>query len=99
MFDFQTSAGDGRFQAGESVVYNINAPLLSASSFNLLSASGGGTGLYNSAAKVQGINGVDSTSGWIANRTVMPEPLSYILFIAGGTILGGRIYLRKKKTV
>lgn len=99
-FDFQTSAGTGRFTSGETVIYNIGGSSLSASSFNFISApDGAGTGLYYSAAKVQGINGNDNTSGWIANTTVVPEPISSILFLSGGATLAVRRYLRRGKKI
>ncbi|MBI5100000.1 MAG: hypothetical protein HZB30_12275 [Nitrospirae bacterium] len=97
-FDFQTSAGTGRFTGGETIVYNITGSSINATTFNLISApDGAGNGLYNSVAKVQGINGSDGTSGWIANTTVVPEPVSSTLFIVGGLVLGFRRFRKMKK--
>lgn len=77
-FDFTTAnnpMGD-RFQPGESVVYNITYTgpgSIDVNSFNFLSSPGGGTGNYKVAAHIQGINGDDSTSGWVATATVVPS--------------------------
>ena len=94
-FDFQTANTpmSGRFMTGEKVVYDLTysgAGSFSSSSFNFKSVPGGGSGQYESVAKVQGINGSDSTSGWVANTTVVPEPVSSTLFIIGGITLGFR---------
>ncbi len=34
-----------------------------------------------------------------AMAVVAPEPVSYVLFVAGGTLFGGRLYFRKKKLI
>jgi hypothetical protein len=79
-----------RFNAGETVVYDIsyNSPI-AASSFNLFSSEGGGTGVYLTAAHVQGI-GSESKSGWVGTTTVVPEPVSSALFVVGAATLGFR---------
>jgi hypothetical protein len=33
------------------------------------------------------------------NVSVVPEPISSILFVIGGALLGGRRYLKKRKSV
>lgn len=100
-FNFPTAnnpMGD-RFQSGESVVYNISytgSGSIDVNSFNFLSSPGGGTGNYKVAAHIQGINGDDSTSGWVATATVVPEPISSTLFIIGSALLGIK-YCRDKR--
>jgi hypothetical protein len=101
-FDFPTANNptEGRFQPSESVVYNIaytGSGSINVNSFNYLSAPGGGTGNYIVAAHVQGINGVDSTSGWVATATVVPEPVSSTLFVIGGVALGFRSFRKMRK--
>jgi len=110
-FYFPTSSGS-RFEAGETVVYDITSTsAISASSFNLFSTPGGGTGTYLTAAHVQGIapnsegycgNGSyvgagGTCSGWVGTTTVVPEPVSSTLFIVGAATLGFRRFRKIKK--
>ncbi len=50
-------------------------------------SSNGYQGRHNKAASLDHV--------WAVR--VVPEPVSSILFVAGGTLLGGRLYLRKRK--
>jgi hypothetical protein len=71
-FDFPSPAGAGRFTSGESVVYDITysgVGTFSESSFNFVSAPGGGNGSFHTAAHVQGIGASGSFSGWIGNES------------------------------
>jgi hypothetical protein len=82
-FEFAPSgADDYRFNAGDSVTYLITisgGSPLSASSFNCLSAPGGGANVEYAAGHLQGVN--DGTaSAWTAP---IPEPASgALLFLA-----------------
>ena len=109
-FYFPTASGS-RFGAGDTVVYDITSAGITASSFNLFSTPGGGNGTYLTAAHVQGIapdsvtglcgDGSDpvsgTCSGWVGTTTVVPEPISSTLFIAGGAALGFRRFRKKIK--
>jgi len=110
-FQFDTANGAGRFTSGETISYNIEGTGITASTFNTQSSTGGGAGIYESAAQISGItvsapntdcnptvdpSGYpDCGSGWVANTTVVPEPVSSTLFIVGGATLGFR-RLRKR---
>jgi hypothetical protein len=73
--DFPTSGSGGgamRFTSGESVVYDITyggVGTFNESSFNFVSAPGGGNGSFHTAAHVQGIGASGSFSGWIGNES------------------------------
>ena len=77
-FSFATSnAGGGihRFGPGESGTYTITGiSTLTADSFNFQSTPQGGSGVYPTAAHVQGIDG-GTTSGWVS----VPEPSAILL--------------------
>lgn len=85
IFDFPTSNGknSNRFTAGESLMYDITysgSGTINANSFNFDSTA---EGSYNSAMHIQSIN-PGGNSGWVGNTTVVPEPVSSILFLIGG---------------
>lgn len=96
-FDFPTSNGQNsnRFTAGESLMYDITytgTGTINAYSFNFSSTADDS---YNSAMHIQGIS-PGGKSGWIGNTTVVPEPVSSLLFLSGGAVLGFRRYRKKK---
>lgn len=95
-FDFSPQPGgfEGRFTSGETVVYNITytgTETINAFSFNFESMPGKNErhATFQSAAHIQGI-GYKDGSGWVGNTTVVPEPVSSTLFIAGAAALGLR---------
>ncbi|MBL9124735.1 MAG: PEP-CTERM sorting domain-containing protein [Planctomycetaceae bacterium] len=92
-FSFATKASD-RFGAGESVEYTITGiPSLTASSFNFLSAGGGGAGKLLTGAHIQSIADVGfGSSGWVT----IPEPSSFAL-AALGLLAGATLGLRRKR--
>jgi len=105
VFSFPTAGGSGRFNAGESVVYNISSTGLSAASFNTYNTPKDSNPFFTSAAHIQSINGIDGDgtsadpgSGWIASTTatVVPEPVSSTLFIIGSALLGIKVYRNKR---
>ena len=83
-----------RFQAGETVVYDITyTSPIDVNSFNFFSSDGGGQGNYLSAAHVLNTSGGGS-SGWVG---VVPEPVSSTLFLVGAATLGFRRLRRNRK--
>ncbi len=78
-----------RFQAGETIVFDLDlgAPL-SASDFDFSSAPGGGQGTFKAAAHVQGIGEGGEDSGWIGP---VPEPgAAWLLALGLGGLLASR---------
>ncbi len=91
LFEFPTS-GD-KFTSGEVFNAALTGTGLTAASFNSLSLLSGGEGTYLTATHIQGIATGDK-SGWVAGN-ILPEPISTILFLTGGTILLVRRLRRK----
>jgi hypothetical protein len=81
-------------------VYDITyTSAISVYDFDFFSApnNGAGTGLYISVAQVNDINGDDADSGWVGSTSVVPEPISSILFVVGSVTLGLRCFRKKFK--
>ena len=99
-FDFPPPKGtfSNKFTSGETVTYEItySGPgTMYESSFNVQSTSDK-HGPFYSAMHVQSI-GTRGDSGWIGSTTVVPEPVSSILFLAGGATLGFRRFRKKRR--
>lgn len=96
--DFATASTADRFTAGETSTYLISGISgLTAADFNFLSAPGGGTGSWSSAAKVQGI-GPAGGSGWVGGE-VVPEPASWLLLgTVTATLAWGVLRRRRLQT-
>jgi len=77
-FEFSNSDGaDNRFGAGDAAVYTVTGiATLRAASFDVDSSPGGGNDVWDTVAKVQGVDG--EGSGWTA-----PEPVALGLLLAG----------------
>ena len=92
LFDFPPPPGQpaAKFTAGEVVIYDIvYTSAISASSFDFLSAPGGGNGSHPAAAHIQGIAG--GGSGWIG----VPEPsLGFLVLLSAGMVSRRRPRLR-----
>jgi hypothetical protein len=79
--EFDNSDGaPSRFGVGDAVEYTIWGPLtLTASWFDFPSATGGGQGMFPTAAHVGAIGPSNSGSGWIS----VPEPATLAALAAG----------------
>jgi hypothetical protein len=98
-FDFPPPKGtfSNRFTSGETVTYEITysgSGTMDAFSFNFQSTSDK-HGPFYSAMHVQSI-GTGGDSGWVGSTTVVPEPVSSILFLSGGATLVYRRFRRKE---
>lgn len=76
LFQFQTAAGDGRFEAGETSIYTLMGTGIDENFFDVLAEPGpGGTpGPFHAAAKVQGIGPTGAGSGWVGDGAAPPPP-------------------------
>ncbi|MSU57148.1 MAG: hypothetical protein EXS35_03025 [Pedosphaera sp.] len=99
LFDFAQS-GAGRFEAGDSVTYLITGiPGLTAADFNYASETGGGQGVYFSAAHLQSLS--NGQSDWIGDGDgggrdtggPVPEPSTYLVL---GSFVGLAVYLKRR---
>ena len=96
LFDFPPPPGSGgsKFEAGETVVYTITSTeAITASSFNYLSAEGGGEGTFLAASKFNGTGG-GGESAWVG-AGVIPVPAAVWLF--GSGLIGLVGVARRKK--
>jgi hypothetical protein len=98
-FDFPPPKGkfSNKFTSAETVTYKITysgSGTMDAFSFNFQSTSDK-HGPFYSAMHVQSI-GDNGDSGWVGSTTVVPEPVSSILFLSGGAALVYRRFRRKE---
>lgn len=98
LFDFPPAPGGdlARFNAGESLVYEISMPGLTANSFNFLGTAGpgaGNPGPYSSVARFQ------QGGTFVGAGTIQPAvPLPAVVWLFGSGLLGlTGIALRKTK--
>ena len=98
---FETANNGGRLTAGESVSFTIIGA--TESNFSPLSNPGGGSGTYNTAIHIQGIQPGADCSAWVGNSTstgkggsgtgtacgAVPEPGSLALLASGLVSVGG----------
>ena len=97
LFDFPPPPGASafRFSAGETVIYTItSSEAITASSFNFLSAEGGGEGTYLAAAHFLSTGPDGQDSAWVG-AGVIPVPAAVWLF--GSGLLGLIGVARRKK--
>ncbi|MGA2323295.1 MAG: PEP-CTERM sorting domain-containing protein [Sedimentisphaerales bacterium] len=85
---FNTDGMMDAFNGGESVKYTITLASLTANSFDFVSAPGGGTGQYITAAQLQAL-GTSGNSAWVTT----PEPATLSLLAVGAAAL-----LRRRKS-
>ena len=92
--DFAQSNADQsahRFGAGESLTIEITGPSLTASSFDVVSATQNGDLTLLAAAHVQSLEGHGDGSGWMT----VPEPSTFLLTAVG--LLGLIGFARRRK--
>jgi hypothetical protein len=98
LFDFPPPPGSGsvRFSAGETVIYTMTSTdAITASSFNFLSADGGGAGTYLAASHFISTGPDGLESAWVG-AGVIPVPAAVWLF--GSGLLGLAGVARRKRT-
>jgi hypothetical protein len=91
-FDIRFVFDNGDFGEGEESVYLITGTGITADSFDLFSAPGGGNGSWNTAAHVGGIGPCDQYSGWIGGSSV---PIPGAVWLLGSGLIG-LVGFRKK---
>jgi hypothetical protein len=99
---FTTGGNVGKtFTTGDSLQYTLTGAGISASSFDFLSAPGGGHGPFITAAHIQNTTGAgNGGSGWIADTTggiftnQTPEPSTFVLAAVG--CFGGVWFVRRR---
>ncbi len=82
-FDWPQNPPASRFGNDDLVVYHITSAVhpIMETSFNFVSAPGGGQGMFPTAAHVQGVGPDGEESGWIA----VPEPATLLTLGIGAT--------------
>ena len=90
LIKFDEDGVNRAFNGGEAVEYTITLASLTANSFDFVSAPGGGTGQYVTAAHLQSL-GTTLDSAWATNTPpAIPEPATLSLLVIGGLFLGKR---------
>jgi hypothetical protein len=100
LFDFPPPPGSGgsKFEAGETVVYTITSTqAITASSFNFLSAEGGGEGTYLAASKFNATGPLQDGSAWVGDGGFPPVPVPATVWLFGSGLIGLVGIARRKK--
>ncbi len=94
----EEDGSDTRFGRGDEAVYTITGiSSLTAASFDVVSAPGGGAGAYETAAHVRSI-GLNSDSGWVGTGAIAPEPAT-LMFLAGSSLMAVSARVMRKYRV
>lgn len=96
-FNFPPPPGNGNstFDAGETVIYTItSSDAITASSFNFLSAEGGGEGTYLAASKFNATGPSQGDSAWVG---ASPIPVPAAVWLFGSGLIGLVCMARRKK--